>query len=817
MSINKESRPVNKIKYDGLLNYAEGKSRTTLVWKNKTFNWSDLLKILENPVETYETPEEYKSFPKAKKDEIKDVGGIVGGWLKEGKRKRGYVQQRSMVILDADSTTSELWEDTKLLFSNAAAICTTHSHTKEKPRYRLFFPLSRPVTAEEYEPLARKIADTLGMDNFDDTTYQAERLMHKPSHSKGGDYFFSFQDGKWLNPDEILSEYEDWRDVSFWPESSRCQKVRKRQAKKAGDPLEKKGIVGAFCRMYDIVSAIETFLPDIYGPTGRDDRWTYLEGSTNGGLVAYDDKFAYSHHGTDPVGNQLANAFDLVRIHLFGDLDDSVTPNTPVNRYPSYTAMREFAEKDKEVKKELVRERFREANEDFGNIEDELGENDDWITELRYNTKGTLDSSIYNGYLFLENLPSLKQGVVYNEFSHRIEKVKKFPWEKEKGLEWSDSDTVLLRAYLDETKKFKVDKNTIMASILQSANARHHHPVKKFIEAEKWDGTKRIERIFIDYLGVEDTEYTREVTKKWFTGAVARIYRPGVKFEIVPILSGAQGIGKSTLINKLAPEFFSDGLRGLGESKDDLQFLIGSWLLEISELSAMKKTEVEKTKQFISAREDRFRVAYGDIPQRFPRTCVFIGTSNNDQYLKDKTGNRRFYPLSCERGRQKKTVYDGSLENIVAQLWAEAKHYYDNGEALYLREEIEKVAREKQQEAMVEDIAEKIIYEYLEIELPENWYQRPTADRVQFIQDVLNGEENVFEEENVKFTPRLVVTSKEIYQEAFNKPLNNVLDARSNSDIRKIGLIMNSHPKWRKQAYRMPENKKEIVKGYKRL
>ena len=91
-------------------------------------------------------------------------------------------------------------------------------------------------------------------------------------------------------------------------------------------------------------------MPDVYGPTGRDDRWTYLEGSTNGGLVAYDDKFAYSHHGTDPVGNQLANAFDLVRIHLFGDLDDSVTPNTPVNRYPSYTAMREFAEKIKSKK-----------------------------------------------------------------------------------------------------------------------------------------------------------------------------------------------------------------------------------------------------------------------------------------------------------------------------------------------------------------------------------------------------------------------------------------------------------------------------------
>src|SRR5699024_9069499 len=149
----------------------------------------------------------------------------------------------------------------------------------------------------------------------------------------------------------------------------------------------------------------------------------------------------------------------------------------------------------------------------------------------------------------------------------------------------------------------------------------------------------------------------------------------------------------------------------------------------------------------ISATEDRFRVAYGDAPQKYPRTCVFMGTSNDERYLKDKTGNRRFYPLPCEAKRQKVSVYDGSLEEIVPQIWAEAKHYFDEGAALYLNEEIEKAAREMQQEAMIEDIAEKIIYEYLEIELPEDWYERPSSDRVSFIQDVLNQDKSVFERE----------------------------------------------------------------------
>lgn len=811
-----------KLKYDGAIYLAVGDNRTQKKWKNREMSWGDFLERLQEPTVTHETAEEYKRMPKSRQDNIKDVGGFVGGRLKEGKRKRGYVQQRSLIVLDADSTEVGLWDDVKMMFDNAVAIYSTHSHLAKGPRYRLVFPLSRPVTAEEYEPVARKIAEMFGMDNFDDTTYQAERMQYWPSHSKDGEYLTSYQDLPWVSPDEILNQYEDWRDNSYWPESSREQTIIDRQKKKAGDPLEKKGIVGAFCRTYSISSAIETFLPDVYGQTGHDDRWTFLEGSTHGGLVGYDDKFAFSHHGTDPAGNRLVNAFDLVRIHKFEDLDDEVKTNTPANRLPSYKAMKEFAEQDKHVIKELNLERLREANDDFGDVEEELGEDDEWIVNLRYSDSGKLESTIYNGYLFLENLPSLKQGLVFNEFSQMIEKVIKYPWEKNKGKDWKDADTTLLRAYLDETKKFKVDEGTISASLLQSANQRCYHPVKDFIKQEQWDGVKRIETLFIDYLGVEDSEYTRAVTKKWFTGAVARIYRPGVKFEIVPILSGAQGIGKSTLIKMLATDaFFSDGLKGLGESKDDLQFLIGSWILEISELSAMKKTEVEKTKQFISATTDRFRAPYGKINERHPRTCVFIGTSNDDQYLKDKTGNRRFYPLPCAKTRQKKSVFDGSLEKIVPQIWAEAKHYFANGEELYLCEEIEAVANEMQAEAMVEDIAEKIIYEYLEIELPEDWYERPSAERTRFIQGVMNfGEDfdsDFLKKEDVTYKPRLVVTSKEIYQEAFNKDIRFSLDARTDPAIKKIGLIMSSHPGWARKTIRLPDHKEKSVKGYKRL
>lgn len=438
-----QPKVTSKIKYDGEIKLAIGSSKMERKWKNREQSWSEFLQNLHSPTVTQETVADYKKMPKSQQDTIKDVGGFVGGWLKEGKRKRGYVQQRSLVTLDADSTTLEFWDDVQMLADFACAVYTTHSHLVKGPRYRLIVPLSRTVTAEEYEPLARKVAEMFGMDNFDDTTYQAERLMYKPSHSFDGEYFTDYLDQPWLDPDAVLSGYEDWRDASFWPESSRGHSIRETQAKKAGDPLEKKGIVGAFCRTYDIVSAIETFLPEVYGPTAHDDRWTFLDGSTAGGLVIYEDKWAYSHHGTDPVGDQLANAFDLVRIHKFGDLDEDAKPNTPPQKMKSYRAMNEFLQDDKEVIAQMAKDRLGEASEDFDFDIEEGAEPTGWLT---FDQNG---AAVINTYLLAEEILN-ELNLFYNGLEFLI-------YDRKKGI-WLSGAEDFLRSYIMTRKLLKETK-----------------------------------------------------------------------------------------------------------------------------------------------------------------------------------------------------------------------------------------------------------------------------------------------------------------------------------------------------------------------
>ncbi|HEQ0773215.1 TPA: DNA primase, partial [Streptococcus pyogenes] len=303
------------------LHIATGSSRTAKTWKNITLTWQELVERLEKPTVTQETFAEYQKMSRAEKGQAKDVGGFVGGWLKQGKRKNENVQSRSLVALDADSPSKDFLDRLDLLADYAFVLYSTHSHSKKAAKYRLIIPTDRLMMPDEYEPVARYLANQLGMSNFDDTTYQSVRLMFWPSHSRDADFTFKYNDEAFLSVDEVLDTYPDWRDSSFWPESPTHAVKRQREAKKQGDPLSKKGLIGAFCRNYDIRQAIATFLPEVYEEGTTPDRYTYTEGSTANGLVIYDEVFAYSHHGTDPVGDTLVNAYDLVRIHKFGEQD----------------------------------------------------------------------------------------------------------------------------------------------------------------------------------------------------------------------------------------------------------------------------------------------------------------------------------------------------------------------------------------------------------------------------------------------------------------------------------------------------------------
>lgn len=757
MKLNKPK----SIQHDGLITIAIGRSRKETNWKNKELLWSDLVKRLEKPKITDETFEEYKNLPKSKKDQIKDVGGFVGGALHGGRRKTKAVKWRQLLTLDADYVTGDLWASVEIFFDFSCVMYSTHSHSPEKPRLRLVIPLTRPVTPDEYAAISRRVAADLGIDQFDDTTYEPHRLMYWPSVAKDGEFIFKYQDAPWLDPEEVLSRYENWRDPSFWPESSRTQQKRQRLADKQGNPLEKPGLVGAFCRTYTITAAIENFLPDVYERMGER-RYTYIPGSTTGGLVIYDDDtFAYSHHGTDPISGKLVNAFDLVRLHKFGELDDEAEPGTPTVKLPSYLAMLEFAQNDLRVKKMLGEETLARAQQDFEQPED-------WTQLLKFNKKGEIEPSLTNLVLILRNDPNLK-GIAYNDHQGAIVLLEKVPWrkpEEKKGPTWNDDDDSALRVYLEKVYQIYTPTK-LYDAITVVSHERSFHPIRNYLyNLPEWDGIPRLETLLIDYLGADDSAYVRAVTRKTFVAAVARVMNPGCKFDYMLVLIGKQGIGKSTFFAKLGGKWFNDSLN-LNDTRDKTaaEKLQGYWIIEIGELAGIKKAEVESVKSFLSRQKDIYRPSYGRRTVEHPRQCIIVGSTNNDTgFLRDSTGNRRFWPVTV------KSIPNRSpwmLDNdTVNQVWAEALKLWKDGEALYLDDQkVALEAVEQQKLAMEADERLGMIKEFLDKPLPEDWENRTLSERIMYIHGGDFGQE---EEGTVR---RDQVCVAEIWCELFKKDL----------------------------------------------
>jgi predicted P-loop ATPase len=742
-----------------------GRSRFDTNWKNRQTTWPKILDRLKTPIRTTETYAEYMAMTKADQDKTKDVGGFVGGTLEGGKRGSHTVSGRSILSFDLDDAPQHFWEDFSLLAAGyAAALYSTHKHKPAKPRFRLLVPLSRDVNADEYEAVARMLATDIGMEYMDPSTFQPSRLMYWPSCSEDAEYIFEQLDAPFLDPDEILSRYPDWRDVSLWPTSDKEARARKSLADKQKDPTEKTGVVGAFCRAYDVPAAIEKFLPDVYTPTDKEDRYTYAAGSTAAGLVIYDDgAFAFSNHGTDPAGGILCNAFDLVRIHKFGAEDEAVSGDTPMNRRPSYKTMLTFAASDPEVIREIDKEGLAEAAEDFG---DDGTDPDAWRRDDKIIKRNTQTGQILKLITNCKNIfvhdPKL-QGIAMNRFSGFVEiHGDPVPWEHP-GTGWRDADDAQLVTYMAEEYKVEFPRQVIMDQKVIAAERHAFHPVREYLEGLSWDGVKRADALLIDYLGAEDNKYTREATARILLAAVKRIFEPGAKFDSMLVLSGPPNTGKSMLIGKLGGKWFSDNLTFEDmKDKTGAEKLPNYWILEISEMKGMKKTDVESSKAFISRQEDIYRAAYGRNTERHPRQCVFFGTVNDASgYLKDITGNRRFWPIEIT-GHGTKKPWQLSDDDID-QIWAEMYARYKGGERnLLLSPEAQKVAEEKQKAAMEADDREGIVQEYLETLLPDDWEKLSLQDR----QDFLDGDFGA----GTGVNERKTVSNIEIWCECFRRP-----------------------------------------------
>ena len=773
---------IDKLKHDGNLSIAIGLNVASKTWKNTKITWSNLVEKLAVPVVTAET---YKQFINATKEEqgkIKDVGGFVGGFLTNGKRDKTNVLYRQLITLDIDFSHSNFWWDFQMLFDCAAVIHSTHKSCPEKPRHRLIIPLDREVSQEEYQAIARKVAGDLNIDLFDQSTFDVNRLMFWPSVSRDIDYYFEYQDGPFLEADYILSLYSDWHNTSEWPTATNSTDIIKQAIKKQEDPDTKKGIVGLFCRTYTVQNAIETFLSDVYTPAGED-RYTYVNGSTAAGLIVYEDKFAYSHHGTDPAGGRLCNAFDLVRIHKFGHLDNGKEKDDKDKK--SFKAMEDFASRDSLTKKHIAKEKFAEAKFEFAEeVAQEISEDVDnsWVTILDANTKGEYDNSANNLNVIIQYDQFLKNTFKLNIFDNKRYITRSLPWRKIDSIEpLRDVDYSGIRNYIECVYGI-VSSQKVDDALALEFEKKKFHPIVDYLKALVWDKKQRIDTLLIDYFGADDNPYTRASIRKMLCAAVARVFEPGIKFDTALILVGPQETYKSTFIKKLGKYWFSDTFTTV-QGKESFEQLQGAWIIEMAELSGLKKAEIETIKHFISKREDQFRPAYGRTVETYKRQCVFFGTTNKDDFLRDPTGNRRFLPIDVRPEFVKKSVPNDLTEEEVDQIWAEAYSLYKEGEPLYMTGEEDIIAKIEQHKHSEADERKGIIEEYLNRKYPDNWNSMDLYDRRRWLEDPLSQNGTIQKD---------FVCIAEIWCECLGKDKTDM----SRYNTREINEIVRSLPDW---------------------
>lgn len=782
------------MKYDRQITISVGSNRHDMAWQQSALTISELYDRLSMPVRGTETLAEYMAMKKAQQDDLKDVGGFVGGALNGLRRKANNMIGRDIITLDFDNIPG--WKTDMVIakmeeLECGYAVYSTRKHTPSAPRLRVVVPFDRTVAPDEYEPCARRVAAHIGIGMADPTTFEVCRLMYWPSCCSDSEFVFQSKDAPLISADFLLGTYTDWRNYLSWPQVPNAVSYQ-RLAAKQGNPLEKSGIVGAFCRTYDVLSAMDTFLPKIYEPVdSAEDRYTYLGGSTTGGAIIYDNaKFLYSHHATDPCSGRLVNAFDLVRLHLFGDKDEKTAPDTPVIKLPSYKAMCDLALQDHGVIATLNREQHEQALKDFEGIASEAPEDDpDWAERLQRNQNNTVKGTIDNIRIILDGDPFLKGRFALNQFAGRGEVLAALPWNTSgKRRLWSDTDNNGLYWYLERYWGI-TSRSNIDSALDIHASAHAFNEVQDYINGLQWDGTPRLDTLFIDFLGAADTEYNRAVCRKSFTAAIARAMTPGCKFDNMLILAGPQGIGKSTLLDKMSLGWFNDSIRTF-EGKEASELLQGVWLIEVAELDAFRKTDIARIKQFLSLRADRYRAAYGRHVRELPRCCVFFGTCNEVEFLQDTTGNRRFWPVDVGEIPHSKTVWKDLTDDYIRQVWAEAKTRWQAGESLYLSGTVEADAKIKQEEHREASAREGLIQAFVEKQVPSDWGKWGIDRR----RDFWAGQLHTQDGRGVELVDRDRICAVEVWCELFNGSIKDL----KNTDTREINAVLSNLKGWKR-------------------
>lgn len=714
-------------------------SSASLKWTTVKYTWSDFLERLNRDIRSTETMRDFDRLDRTARANLKDVGGYMAGELSGARRLKSAVLSRSMITLDVDYADSLFPVEFEARFPGVAAVIyNTRSDRETSRRFRVVIPFAEEVQdAAQYEAAARKMAELLGIDLFDPTTFQAERMMYWQSLSSDQPKVFEVFEGEPISAEYLLSLYgnnEEWRDIRNWAFKSDQEKETRAIVSKAmaQNPREKAGLVGAFCRAYPVPAAIEKYLSDVYEIAPGNDRYTYKAGHSVGGMIVFDDLFCFSYHSTDPIADGHAyNAYDLVRVHKFGHL----------GKEDSTKEMNKLVCADKECVKDMVTP---DADlDDFDDYGDAVkSDSTEEVTELVWDLdgKGNKQVTVNNFVNAFKSDPLLNGLLAYDMLKETIVFTRPSFTAKgsKKGDLVNDTDISIIKGRIERMHGIYNDAK-LNDAIEQVSSDNAFHPIKLYLESLTWDGVPRIDTFLVDYMGAEDNAYTREAFRKMLLAAVTRIYEPGRKFDTALVFYSEQGVGKSTLIQRLSKGWFNDSLTNLSgkESYEAIQF---AWLVELAELSALRKSDVEAVKNFISKREDTYRGAYARRVKTHKRQCVFFGSTNDDEFLKDATGNRRFFPVEVKRTRKTRLIFEPEFDAVVDQLWAEAMEGYMLGEALTLSDEAEAIAGGTREEFTERTPIQGLIEEYLDRLFPADYEDRFLAQRLDFLNGDL-GEE----------------------------------------------------------------------------
>ena len=366
--------------------------------------------------------------------------------------------------------------------------------------------------------------------------------------------------------------------------------------------------------------------------------------------------------------------------------------------------------------------------------------------------------------LIFQNDP-LMQPIAYNGLAGQVQILGDLPWKREVSNRfWRQADDSQLIVYLDQ--RYGVfSKRNLEAAFGKVVDDRCFHPIREYLEElPVWDGNERIETLLCRCLAADDTAYVRAVTRKFFAAAVARVLRPGTKFDNVLVLDGAQGIGKSSIFRELVGDDYYSETLSLTDMNDKgaAEKLLGNWVVEIGELAGMRKADIEKVKAFISTKDDKYRPPFGHVVESHPRQTVIVATVNGERgYLRDITGNRRFWIVKC---RQEEGVKKFSFTPEERdQIWAEAIHIWKSGEKLYLEGSLLKDAEDVQRGAMEVDERLGMVETYLNTLLPEKWADMSLYERRSWLQD---PDDPTRPKGTVK---RKTVSNPEIWAECFGR------------------------------------------------